>query len=602
MRNPLLRLLCITSAFVLGAFIDMSDASAQGPSKYALLVAVSEYENAALNVPKPLLFPEVDAKAVAKVLQDYGYTVDLLLGPQATHVAIREKLEAMSGKGNRHGVVVVGFWGRGHCPKSSGPSKSMYCAFDSTLRTVKDAEGNIVRIYQTQDPLKEIDPEKSVDIDEILVALDSCDAGNRVLLADCIMFGRAWWTGVTTHEEAFGHSVYEQNLPANTAALFAYHWHEQLFEYEPWGHGAFAKNLLEVLPQSVANHEDFAAIAKRLERSVSEAVSKQLVADLPPNEVERVREKLLHHDLGRSVNSQINGRPDLLLEKSSLPTKDNDLASKSAEAAAAKPFASRAIGMEFALVPRGNFAMGSTGLREQNSGETSHSVTITRDFYLGKYEVTQDEFQRVMGFNPSNFTGSTKLPVEQISWFDAVWFCNRLSELDGRTAYYQFSGVTKDGNSIQSATVSIHPTGNGYRLPTEAEWEYACRAGTSLPFHFGYDITTDQANYNGDHPYRFNVAKGAFRRKTVAVDELGRANKFGLVNMHGNVWEWCWDWKADYSTGNVTDPVGPQDGMYRILRGGSWVSSGDLCRSAYRNYNEPNYRTYSVGFRVALSL
>jgi formylglycine-generating enzyme required for sulfatase activity len=149
--------------------------------------------------------------------------------------------------------------------------------------------------------------------------------------------------------------------------------------------------------------------------------------------------------------------------------------------------------------------------------------------------------------------------------------------------------------------VSIVPTGNGYRLPTETEWECACRAGTTLPFYFGGNITTEQVNYNGNSPYRFGTAKGIFRQSSVAVDEIGTPNKFGFVNMHGNVWEWCWDWKADYPTGIVKDPVGPGDGLYRVLRGGGFVSAANYCRSAHRSFNEPKYRTYSVGFRVALS-
>jgi formylglycine-generating enzyme required for sulfatase activity len=163
----------------------------------------------------------------------------------------------------------------------------------------------------------------------------------------------------------------------------------------------------------------------------------------------------------------------------------------------AKFFRSRSIGLEMVLIEAGEFQMGSPANEtDRQNDETQHRVRITRPFYLGKYEVTQSEYQRVMGVNPSTFAPSgflkdhvagrdtSRFPVENVSWYDAVEFCNKLSQQDGFPPYYTLSGVQRESNSIKSATVAI-AGGNGYRLPTEAEWEYACRAGTTTPFHFG---------------------------------------------------------------------------------------------------------------------
>uniref|UniRef100_UPI0025F0C57D formylglycine-generating enzyme family protein n=1 Tax=uncultured Lamprocystis sp. TaxID=543132 RepID=UPI0025F0C57D len=136
------------------------------------------------------------------------------------------------------------------------------------------------------------------------------------------------------------------------------------------------------------------------------------------------------------------------------------------------------------------------------------------------------------------------------------------------------------------------------RLPTEAEWEYACRAGTTGPFSFGDDITPEQANYDGNYPYRGN-RKGLYRQETIDVASLP-PNPWGLYEMHGNVWEWCRDWYGEYPSGLVTDPVGPDSGVGRVLRGGGWLNDAQYLRSAYRNHDDPGYRRCNRGFRLAL--
>jgi formylglycine-generating enzyme required for sulfatase activity len=193
-----------------------------------------------------------------------------------------------------------------------------------------------------------------------------------------------------------------------------------------------------------------------------------------------------------------------------------------------------------------------------------------------------------MGSNPSCFQGEN-LPVESVSWFDAVKYCNAQSERDGLVPTYTINGEQVTWNRRAS----------GYRLLTEAEWEYACRAGTTTPFSTGSNITTQLANYDGNSPYN-NSAKGESRQMAVAVGRFA-PNAWGLYDMHGNVWEWCWDWYASYTAGNPADPPGPSSGVTRILRGGSWYDSGQALRSATRGSDTPVARYYNLGFRIARS-
>jgi formylglycine-generating enzyme required for sulfatase activity len=240
------------------------------------------------------------------------------------------------------------------------------------------------------------------------------------------------------------------------------------------------------------------------------------------------------------------------------------------------------IEIKFALVPAGTFRMGSTDA-DQNAitnEKPQHEVRITRPFYLGTYEVTQGQYQAVAGQNPSYFKGSDDLPVEQISWLDAVRFCNTLSEREVRNPYYRI-----DGDAVTIAG------GDGYRLPTEAEWEYACRAGTTTRFSFGDDESAlgQYAWYSANS-----------NSQTHPVGEK-QPNAFGLYDMHGNVWEWCWDgYAADYyQQAPAGDPRGPGPAAHRVSRGGSWNDDARRARSACRDKDSPGLRYYTLGFRLA---
>lgn len=292
------------------------------------------------------------------------------------------------------------------------------------------------------------------------------------------------------------------------------------------------------------------------------------------------------------------------------------------------------LGMKFVWIPPGSFLMGSPKDEEaRESNEIQHKVTLTRGFYLGVYAVTQEEWRAVMGANPSRFRGVPKLPVEQVSWEDCHDFLDKLGAKDGRA----------------------------YRLPTEAEWEYACRAGTTSPFHFGATISTEQANFNGTTG---KGAEGIYRLRTTPVGSFS-PNGWGLYDMHGNVWQWCADGYGEYARGAVIDPhtqaqvmarvaefvqqlgspnfavrrdatralsdigtsalpalrklVGEapdletrrraellittitDNGVFRVLRGGSFASPAASLRSAYRFKLAPSDRYDLAGFRVATS-
>jgi formylglycine-generating enzyme required for sulfatase activity len=240
----------------------------------------------------------------------------------------------------------------------------------------------------------------------------------------------------------------------------------------------------------------------------------------------------------------------------------------------------------FVLIRGGTFTMGSPAQEaERGQDETQHRVTVS-DFYMAASPVTQREYRELIGENPSEFKGDN-LPVENVTWFDAVRFCNARSTRERLTPAY----------TIQGNNITWNQNANGYRLPTEAEWEYACRAGTTTPFYTGNNVTTDQANYNGNNPYNGNQ-KGIFRGRTTPVGSF-TPNPWGLYDMHGNVVDWCWDRYGAYEGVPETDPVGPVTGAARVGRGGSWGIRGSSQRSAWRIHAGPSYVDGRLGFRLA---
>ena len=239
------------------------------------------------------------------------------------------------------------------------------------------------------------------------------------------------------------------------------------------------------------------------------------------------------------------------------------------------------ISMEMIFCPPGTFTMGSpTTEAGRGADETQHQVTLTNGFYLGKYEVTQAQYETVMtgnseGLNakPSLWPNNNVRPVERVSWNDIQVFLSRLNDME------EIAGRL--------------PAGWKYVLPTEAQWEYACRAGTTTAYSWGNDINSTRANYNWDG----GATSGVDFKQTRDVGQYAD-NPWGFFDMQGNVWEWVSDWKANYFTGAQTDPEGPASGSSRVRRGGSWSADGTLLRSAKRGNNTPGTRTYGIGFRV----
>jgi eukaryotic-like serine/threonine-protein kinase len=227
--------------------------------------------------------------------------------------------------------------------------------------------------------------------------------------------------------------------------------------------------------------------------------------------------------------------------------------------------------IEMIWLESGEFVMGSP---DSETGRTADEGPSTRvylsGFWMSRTPVTQAQYQAVINHNPSRFKGSNR-PVEQVSWFDAMEFCQSLSQMTGQT----------------------------FTLPTEAQWEYACRAGSTTPFAFGECLDTDDANYDGENPLG-ECNQGNFLRATWPVDS-GRANDWGLKDMHGNVWEWCLDWYDEtyYAIRPTANPSGPEAGTWRVLRGGSFNAPAQACRSANRGYSDPESHIY-IGFRIVL--
>jgi len=219
------------------------------------------------------------------------------------------------------------------------------------------------------------------------------------------------------------------------------------------------------------------------------------------------------------------------------------------------------LGIDFVLIQPGSFTMGST--MGDDDEKPLHRVTISKPFYLGKYEVTQGQWQAVMGSNPSLFKGDPNLPVEYVDWWEVQAFIRKLNARDGGQGYE-------------------------YRLPSEAQWEYAARAGSTMAYSFG-----DNASQLGDYAwYRDNAGN-----KTHPVGQK-RPNTWGLYDMHGNVWEWVQDWYGDYAAAVVSDPAGPATGSVRVLRGGGWCGYAESCRSAARHRVESQSLICGQGIRL----
>ena len=556
-----------------------SVSSACAADKYALLIGITRYSHSRMN-DTPLLYPEADATAVGQVLQKNGYTITTLLGEDATRDSIQKELNKLASQGSDGGVCLVGLFGHG----VQYGNDAYFAAWDTGIRHVTDSQGNKLRNADGSVKL-EPDPSTMTSMRDILDALATAGVSNRILLADCCREDPSAARG-----RAFGSKLSVADLPPGMAALFACSASERAWEHKYWGHGAFTYSLLQRLqtptPGMTANE-----LGVGLFQDVRQAVSEKT------NGTER-----------QTVNPITNGIVDLQLK--AVDTTPDTLTNLT--------------GMRLRLIPAGTFQMGSRKTAAQLAAEFSmygaeekflsdeqpqHRVTLSKAFYMGIHEVTrgqfdqfvrdsgyrteaerdgkggygystQDGYQQDVKYNWRNpgFEQTDAHPVVNVSWNDSVAFCEWPSEKTGRT----------------------------YRLPTEAEWEYACRGGTTTEYAFGDD--PEQLNRFGnvfDKLFKtsLNTASDSYLRSvdgfvfTAPVGQY-RENGFGLYDMHGNVWEWCSDGARDYGRASVTDPIGPS-GSSRVLRGGSWLYSPSNARSAFRFNFTPDVRSHFVyGFRV----
>jgi len=326
-------------------------------------------------------------------------------------------------------------------------------------------------------------------------------------------------------------------------------------------------------------------------------------ADLPPSLARLAFRNAIEVDQGRDfhphVDRLIRGI-EFHFQKSSAATVKPPRATtipsaepESSTSSSAKKL-TNSLGMTLVRIEPGSFLMGSSkdqsdhlmrvfssSKRELFDDEQPrHTVKITRPFYLGTHQVTQGQYQTVTGDNPSHFMGSDDLPVESVSWHEAVEFCNKLSEREKRAPFY---GI--DGTEVTLAG------GNGYRLPTEAEWEYACRVKRMTLYPFGDDV-----GQVDEHAWYFSNSEG----RTQPVGQK-LPNAWGLYDMLGNVWEWCADWYDEkyYASSPPADPPGAPTGSFRVIRGGSCGYFPKQCRSAKRYWETPEFRSADLGFRVA---
>jgi formylglycine-generating enzyme required for sulfatase activity len=362
-------------------------------------------------------------------------------------------------------------------------------------------------------------------------------------------------------------------------------------------HGVFFWHVIEGLKGAAANRRG----------SVNWSDLTSYVQDEVPAYVRKAAKELKQTLPPQNPHAVVNARRPVVLV-SSLP--------RAAEGKKEKPATEKvvlgkvvvsSIGMKLVRIPKGTFTMGSPKQEQDEGGDLvagesvdgegpQHEVEITRDFHLGEKEVTQKEYEKVMGSNPSWFspTGygkdkvagmdTSKFPVERVTWDEAMEFCRKLTELDRKAG--------KIGREQK------------YRLPTEAEWEYSCRGGAPSyrVFHFGNSLSSTQANFDGRYPHPYSkAALGPNLERTCKVGSY-KPNAFGLYDMHGNVREWCADWydKDYYSSSPKRDPAGPSSGSYRVLRGGGCEARGRRCRSALRFRSRPYDRWADWGFRAAL--
>jgi formylglycine-generating enzyme required for sulfatase activity len=569
--------------------------------KYALLVGVRTYDHSDLG---ELKYTENDVVELAASLKGFTEVVVLTstrgvrsAAAAPTAANIRAQLARLLKRVTRHDTMLVALAGHGLQIKVKVKEKEVeegfFCPSDARPRSGATLDRQ---------------SESMIGFSELFRELEESGAGTKLLLVDACR-----------NDPKAGRSVNADAMPRaprGMAALFSCRTGERAFETPKLGkgHGVFFHHVIQGL-KGKARNERGEVTWSRLADYVTESVGEDVPKLIGGGAKQTPEQKL--NITGRSPvligsGKEAVAQRDVDKEESALaPLVKKDTPGKEKFVKEEKKEIRNSIGMRLVRIPAGKFTMGSskeeqdealTELAKVNRiGKVSgsilnwyrfegpqHEVEITKAFYLGACEVTQAQYREVMGSNPSYFCAegrgrnqvkgidTSNFPVERVSWGDAVEFCKTLSGLPAERR-----------------------AGSVYRLPTEAEWEYACRGGdsSSTPFHFGNSLSFTQANFDGNHPSGGAVAGPAVNR-TCEVRSY-KPNKFGLYDMHGNVWEWCADWyAADFGKSPPRDPRGPKSGVARVIRGGGWNHPGLDCRSARRDNGGPNRRNHDLGFRV----
>ena len=590
---PFLLLCAIGSVVGVAAEKTSAQETAIQPENYALLIGVTIYEDDKVNGQPPLQFPEKDARAIGQLLEQSGYEVAYLLGAEATREAILAKLEALRSKGNSAGVCVVGFFGHGveaEFAIADGQTEiqGCFCPFDTEVRQVKNTDGK--PLFDGNQPLIEPLPASLVTMSEVVEALAMTKAGSRLLIADCCREMKHQARGRSL---GLGANFSTDRLPQQTVMLFGCKSGEEALERSDWGHGAFTKALLEELDYLMRQSDPVTTgtLADRVKRNVQRLTgnaqnphpisldSIDLQLTLAMQEV--FPEVPLHDSRGPNYVPPLPPLDDV-------PRRSEVSKIVDGESTMIPPSEFiNIVGGKMQLISAGEFMMGD--------GSRRYPIRLTRWFYLSETEVSVRQFRRFVqatdyqteaerdglggwvydeekmdyfqdpeiNWRNPGFPQTEDHPVVQVSWNDAVAYCEWLSRVEKRD----------------------------YRLPTEAEWEYACRAGTDTIFCFG-----DNKSQLGEYAWF-----GLNSKDTTHPTGQKKPNPWRLYDMHGNVSEWCSDyWHEDYLKNYATNPVGPASGSFRVVRGGSWQFASTSCPSAYRNWRHPSNRYSNVGFRVAL--
>jgi formylglycine-generating enzyme required for sulfatase activity len=520
--------------------------------KYALLVGVDRYGRGTL-LPG-LTYPQRDVEGLAEVLIDSGYARDDVvvmtrksgseefdLLPEAAH--IRNQLSLLLKPLKPGDSILVMLAGHGVLMDAPPPGggkpvpASFFCPMDADLR--------------------QRDPAKLIAFDEFFAGLAASKATTKLLLIDAC---RNELKAAPPEARAPGIEMPPPPPPPppSVAALYACSENEVSWEDSGLGggHGVFSHFVIEGLKGAADENGDRNGATTLNE--LTEYVQDNVFQFVRTRHAVSQEPRLLANNVPRIVLRDVSGlRPADLIT-------------------------TRIGGIRLKLIPAGEFLMGSSKADDPDAldDETPrHRVRISRPFYLGLTEVTQGQYRAVTGQSPSRFKGSDDLPVESVSWNEAIQFCNTLSEREGLKPYYQFGPESQSG-------------GDGYRLPTEAEWEYACRARTTTRYSFGDDPAALDAH---------GWVEDNSNNQTHPVGQK-RPNGFGLHDMHGNVWEWCWDgYDAKYyAQSPIDDPRGPPAGASdRVIRGGCWSVNPQFARSADRYWLTPVDRGIGLGFRLA---